>query len=197
MGLGGLLLLIVVFFLTAAISVVTGGTSLITVPVMMQAGIDPHVAVATNMVALIFLSIGGTLPFVNSPGLWEKRLPALIGLTLLGSILGAFLLLRVPSKALPLIISAAMIGVAAFYVVKPDAGLAERTARLPRRREAAGYLATFLLGVYGGFFSGGYVALLTALYIGVFGCSAPGPAAHLGGCWAVAAVSSMRAKVDR
>lgn len=40
--------LIAVFFLTAVISVVTGGTSLITVPVLMQFGIEPHVAVSAN-----------------------------------------------------------------------------------------------------------------------------------------------------
>ena len=45
------------FAFTAVFSVVTGGTSLITVPVMMQLGIDPHVAVATNMLTLIFLSL--------------------------------------------------------------------------------------------------------------------------------------------
>ena len=43
-----------------------GRTSLITVPVMLQFGIEPHVAVATNMLALIFLSLGGTLPLLKS-----------------------------------------------------------------------------------------------------------------------------------
>jgi uncharacterized membrane protein YfcA len=49
------LLVLAVFFLTAAVSVVTGGTSLITVPAMMQLGVEPHIAVATNMQALVFL----------------------------------------------------------------------------------------------------------------------------------------------
>jgi Sulfite exporter TauE/SafE len=54
-----LVCLTAVFALTAFVSVVTGGTSLITVPVMIELGIDPHVAVATNMLTLIFLSLGG------------------------------------------------------------------------------------------------------------------------------------------
>jgi uncharacterized membrane protein YfcA len=53
----------IVFFATAVSSVVTGGTSLLTVPAMMQFGIDPRVAVATNLFALIFLRLGGALPF--------------------------------------------------------------------------------------------------------------------------------------
>ena len=48
-----LAILVAVFFLTSVISVVTGSTSLITVPVMIAFGVEPHVAVATNMLALI------------------------------------------------------------------------------------------------------------------------------------------------
>jgi uncharacterized membrane protein YfcA len=32
----------------------------------------------------------------------------------------------------------------------------------------AGYVLTFLLGIYGEFFSGGYVTILTAVYVAVF-----------------------------
>jgi uncharacterized membrane protein YfcA len=51
---GKLLVLVAIFFLTSVITVVTGSTSLITVPVMIALGIEAHVAVATNM-ALTFL----------------------------------------------------------------------------------------------------------------------------------------------
>jgi uncharacterized membrane protein YfcA len=34
--------------------------------------------------------------------------------------------------------------------------------------EIAGYALTFLLGIYGGFFSGGYVTILTAVYVAIF-----------------------------
>jgi uncharacterized membrane protein YfcA len=157
----------VVFFFTAVISVVTGGTSLVTVPVMLQCGIDPHVAVATNMFALIFLSLGGTLPFLKGEGISRQRLPALTFLTLVGSILGAFLLLAVPTKAMPIVIATAMIVVAVFSLIDRSAGLA-RPAPPSRMLETVGYSVTLLLGVYGGFFSGGYVALLTAAYVAFF-----------------------------
>jgi uncharacterized membrane protein YfcA len=47
-----LVILAVVFFVTSVVSVVTGSTSLITVPVLIAFGIEPHVAVATNMMAI-------------------------------------------------------------------------------------------------------------------------------------------------
>jgi uncharacterized protein len=57
--------LMVIFFLNSAISVVTGSTSLITVPAMLQFHIEPRTALATNMFALTFMSMGGTLPFLR------------------------------------------------------------------------------------------------------------------------------------
>ena len=58
-----LLPLIVSFFVTSIVSVVTGSTSLITVPAMLQFGIEPRSAVATNMLALTLMNVGGSLSF--------------------------------------------------------------------------------------------------------------------------------------
>jgi len=160
--------LIVIFFLTSAISVVTGSTSLITVPAMLQFHIEPRMALATNMFALTFMSVGGTLPFLGSPNVDRRRLPLLTALTLLGSVLGAFLLLRVPTRSVPMIVSVAVIAVAAFSVFYRKSGMQESAIPPSAGAEIAGYALTFLLGIYGGFFSGGYVTILTAVYVAVF-----------------------------
>jgi len=162
-----LIVLIAVFFATSLISVVTGSTSLITVPIMIEFGIEPHVAVATNMLALVFMSIGGSLPFARKGILSRERLPGLIGVTIIGSALGAFALLAIPKGTLELIMAVAMMGVAMFMLIRRDGGTAEDSA--PRKTEAIGYATTFLLAIYGGFFSGGYVTLLTVAFIAFFG----------------------------
>src|ERR1700688_4915204 len=95
-----LLSLVVIFSFTSLISVVTGSTSLITVPVMIEFGIDPHVAVATNMMALVFMSFGGSLAFAGKGVIARQLLPVSIVLTVGGSAIGALLLLHVPLRAL-------------------------------------------------------------------------------------------------
>lgn len=167
MPLGKLLILVVIFFLTSLISVVTGSTSLITVPVMIEFGIAPHVAVATNMMALVFMSIGGSLPFARSGVLQLRFLPLPVILTLIGSAIGALLLLRVPVKALQLTIAVAMIAVATFSLARRGSGTREHS--VSHRQRATGYVATLFLAVYGGFFSGGYVTMLTAVFVLLFG----------------------------
>jgi uncharacterized protein len=162
-----LAILVVVFFATSVISVVTGSTSLITVPVMITVGIEPHVAVATNMMALVFMSLGGSLPFAQKGVIERSLLPVTIGLTVVGSGIGALLLLRIPTGALRLIIAVAMIAVTVFSLAKRNEGMSRRPVSSASR--AIGYTATFALAVYGGFFSGGYVTMLTAVFVLLFG----------------------------
>ncbi len=123
----------------------------------------------SRVVLLIATRLGGTLPFLKGSTLRQRNFPALIGLTPAGSILGACLLLVVPSKAMPVVIATAMIIVVVFSFVQPNAGLVQSSGQRSRSLDAAGYVATFILGIYGGFFSGGYVALLTAACVAFFG----------------------------
>jgi uncharacterized membrane protein YfcA len=135
---------------------------------MLEFGIESRTALATNMLALTFMSIGATLPFVGKGVIDYQRLPSLVVLTLTSSIFGALLVLFIPPKSIPLIISISMIVVAVLSVANRNAGV-EASQRIPSQiREISGYIATFILGIYGGFFSGGYVTLLTAAYVMLF-----------------------------
>jgi len=134
---------------------------------MIAVGVEPHIAVATNMMALIFMSAGGALPFARKGVIRRSLLPTPIVLTVAGSAVGALLLLRVPVRALQLTIALAMIAVAVFSLMRRDSGTSEHTVSNGRR--AVGYAATFILAVYGGFFSGGYVTMLTAVFVFCFG----------------------------
>ena len=162
-----LIALIVIFVLTSAVGVITGSTSLITVPVLLQYGMEPRTALATNMFALTFMSVGGALPFFRNGSIDRRRLPPLIILTIAGSVVGALLVLIIPTRALPLIISVSMIAVAIFTLAHRNAGVIPEGGA-PRAAEITGYMVTFALGIYGGFFSGGYITLLTAAYVALF-----------------------------
>jgi uncharacterized membrane protein YfcA len=166
---GPVLILAATFALASAVGVVTGATSLITVPALLEAGVDPHAAVATNMLALVGLSLGGAIPLLGCGAARGERLAPLVALTAVGSLAGALLLSAIPARAVPLLIAASMIGVTAFLLVGRATPAGRRreahpgTANTPSR--LAGHAATLLLAVYGGLFSGGYVTLLTAAYV--------------------------------
>jgi uncharacterized membrane protein YfcA len=178
---GRFLIVVFVFFVTSSISVVTGSTSLITVPVLIAFGVEPHVAVATNMLALVFMSAGGSLPFARKGVIERRILPLGIILTVAGSAVGAFLLLSIPAKALQLTIACAMIAIAIFSVRRHDRESKQESKQESNQQSkqqsvssasrAGGYLLTFVLAVYGGLFSGGYVTMLTAAFVFLLGLS--------------------------
>jgi uncharacterized membrane protein YfcA len=161
-------LLVLLFFITSAVGVVTGSNSLITVPVMFQFGIDPKVAVATNMFGLTFMAIGATIPFLRQGAIDTKRVSPLILLTVAGSAIGASLVGFISDKTIPIIVSVSMIVICIFTLIKRDSGVA-KTETVSRNSLIITYVLTFLLGIYGGLYSGGYVTLLTASFVAFFG----------------------------
>src|SRR6478672_7424207 len=118
-----LIVLIVVFFLTAVVGVVTGSNSLIAVPVMFQFGMEPRVAVATNMFALVFMAVGGTIPFVRQRRIEYRKVTPLIVLTVVSSAIGALLVGMISGNGIKLIVSVAMIAVALFILLQRDRGV--------------------------------------------------------------------------
>ena len=102
---GSLVALTIIYFAISMITVVTGSTTLLTIPVMLQFGIEPRTAVATNMLALTWLSFGGALPFLRTTAIDRPRVPVLTALTLAGSAAGALLLFTVPAKKSALLTS--------------------------------------------------------------------------------------------
>lgn len=163
-----LLLLILVFFATSFVGVVTGSNSLIAVPAMFQLGIPAKTAVATNMFGLVFMSVGGTIPFLRSRAIDVRRITPLLLITLVASAAGAALVGLITDQSLKLIVSLAMIAVALFILFKRDAGI-EKQDQISRRSLALTFVLTFFLGVYGGLFSGGYVTVLTTVLVAFFG----------------------------
>ena len=163
-----LLILIFLFFATSVIGVVTGSNSLITVPVMFQFGVDPREAVATNMFGLTFMNVGATIPFLRQGIIDRKKVAPLVSITLVASALGALLVLWITPANIKLLVSVAMIAVTVFTLLKRDAGVAQ-AAEISTRATVLTYVLTFALGVYGGLYSGGYVTMLTAVYVAFFG----------------------------
>jgi hypothetical protein len=98
MGMTRTLLLVAMSFVAAMFAAITGGNSLLTVPVMMLAGMDAASAVATNMFVLASLSLGATVRFLRSRVVPLHSTAGLIMVSVPASILGAFLAVLMPSS---------------------------------------------------------------------------------------------------
>ncbi len=165
-----ILLLSIAFFSISMVGVSTGGLSLVTVPLLILVGLTPHQAVATNMFALIFMSLSGTAGFASEVKKTPLSLIAKLSvLTAIASFAGAGIVLAVDETVLRSVIAIVVLAVTVLVFLNRGLGLAERPAAPGRK--TAGWIAVFILGIYGGFFSGAYITILTYIFILLWGMS--------------------------
>jgi uncharacterized membrane protein YfcA len=114
------------------------------------------------------MSIGASIPFLRRGAVDLKQISPLIFLTVPSSASGALFAGSITSGSLKLIVSAAMICVALFTLIRRDPG-AERPRAVSRTAFGLTFVLSFLMGIYGGIYSGGYVTILTTILVAFFG----------------------------
>jgi uncharacterized membrane protein YfcA len=158
-------LLSAIMVATGAVGAMTGGNSLINVPLMIMVGMTPRQAIATNMFAVIFMTVSATARFARARMLRASLLLPLGVLTLATSAAGALVAVKLSETTVKLVVGISMAVLVVFIALHRKAAPPVPT---PARRWA-GFFGTALLGVYGGFFSGGYTTLMTVLCTVCFG----------------------------
>jgi len=167
----GLLALLGAGGLAGLINTVVGAGTLITFPTLLALGVPPVIANVSNTVGLSPGSLSGAWATRRELKGQRRRVLWLGSASLLGGIVGAFLLLWLPSAAFDAIVPI-LIGLGcALVILQPSIAtrLAYRRARLgtdaasPLLGSAVLWLAIALTGVYGGYFGAAQGVLLIAI----------------------------------
>src|SRR5438270_139397 len=146
-------LLTVVMIVTGAIGAITGGNSLINVPLMIMVGMSSRQAVATNMFAVLFMTASATVRFARDKLISGRFVLPLCLLTAVSSAFGAELAVKLPEPVVKTIVGVSMALLVLFMAAKPQASA--RATSISPPAAALGFVLTFVLGIYGGLFSGG------------------------------------------
>ena len=109
---------------------IAGGGGLITVPVLMLAGLPPDQALATNKVQGSFGAATAAFSYARS-GLVDlrKQLPT-AAIACAAGVAGAALVTALPTQALRIVLPVVLIGIALFFAFKPGLNDVDRAARL-------------------------------------------------------------------
>lgn len=160
-------------FFGGVLNSVAGGGSFITFPALLFVGVPPISANATNTFASCAGYLSGTYAFRNDLYAHRKDLPKLILISLIGGIIGAWLLLQTPESlfrdAIPWLLLFAML----LFVFggKINALLKQHASHHKHASAVAGLLLLLmLLGVciYGGFFNAG-LGIIALSYLALAG----------------------------
>ena len=149
--------------LAGFINVLSAGGSMLTLPMLMFLGLPPQAANGTNRVSIALQSVSAVVSFLRAGARHLGLSLRLAVPAVLGSLLGAWLALRV-SDALFEAILIGVMAVAAVLMLLPQPRLETRPLT-PERLTPAIYLAMFVIGVYGGFIQVGVgILFIVVLY---------------------------------
>ena len=137
------------------INTVAGSGTLITFPTLIAIGVPPVTANVSNNVGLIPGSVAGAIGWRRELAGQRRRVLRLASASALGALLGAVLLLALPSSAFDFIVPGLILVGLALVAAGPwiNRRVAEAAAGEHEPRDAAWtWPATFGAGVYGGYF---------------------------------------------
>ncbi len=143
------------------VNAVAGGGTLLTFPALLATGVPPVVANATNTVAVFPGQLASSFAYQSHIVEERRRAIALAVPSLLGGILGAWLLLALPEKAFA--VAVPWLIVFACVVLAFQGQLKLLVAHAPHANHpAALWVAQLFISVYGGYFGAGIGILMLA-----------------------------------
>jgi uncharacterized protein len=154
---------------SSAFGTLVGGSSLVTIPLLILMGLPPHTALGTDRFGTVGIGAAGLYSF-HRQGMVRYRLSFIVGIPcLIGAFIGANLALQISPELLKKCIVALTVILLIVVVANPRLGVGVATKRpITTGRYVFGLFLSLLVGIYGGFYGGGAATFLSYTMILVF-----------------------------
>lgn len=158
-------------FLAGFVDSIAGGGGLISLPAYLLAGLPAHYAMGTNKTAMSVGTFTATLKFIKAGQVDFQAALLSAGASFLGAVVGSYLSLMIPDKALKVVMLAVLPAVAVFLLVKRNFGQAPDTAkpRSAKARIASALCIGFVIGCYDGLIGPGTGTFLILAFTALLG----------------------------
>ncbi|MEA4869446.1 putative membrane transporter protein YfcA [bioreactor metagenome] len=151
-------------FAASLLDAVAGGGGLISLPAYLIAGLPPHNAIATNKLSSSIGTVASTARFIKNKCVdWPTAIPSAL-LAVLGSIVGANLILAIDDTIIRYIMLV-LVPVLAFVILKKRDLSSEQLEPVSRQRQFIVIcLFALIVGMYDGFYGPGTGTFLLLAY---------------------------------
>ena len=137
------------------INTLAGGGSLLTLPILIFAGLPPNIANGTNRVGLLIQSIFGTAGY-HSKGIYSYPFSIYLGLSsLIGALIGAQIALEINPYVFNKILSIVMVTMVSIMLIRKKSFEDNFPERTSGKYLFFSLVAFFFIGIYGGFINAG------------------------------------------
>ncbi|MGY0216891.1 TSUP family transporter [Endozoicomonadaceae bacterium StTr2] len=155
---------------------IAGGGGLITVPVLLAAGLSPTQTLATNKLQSTGGSFSASLYFVRRKVVDLSRMKLAIGMTFLGSAAGTLLVQQIDPAFLRYLIPFLMLGIAFYFLFSPKLGAEDVNPRIVYPLFC--FTGAVGVGFYDGFFGPGTGSFFALAFVMLLGYALPKATAH-------------------
>ncbi len=156
------IVLVLVGIVVGFINVISGGGSLITLPILIFFGLDSTVANASNRLGNMAQNIFALAGF-KSKGVTYSKYAFLLGISAaIGAIIGAYMALEIPDKTFNKILAFVMLIVVVYTIFSSKIDVKDTVEKLNKKHKIYGVIAFFFIGIYGGFIQAGTGLLIMA-----------------------------------
>ncbi|WPB75502.1 TSUP family transporter [Archangium violaceum] len=164
-----IVLLCIAALTAGVVDAIAGGGGLVTLPALLATGLPPHVVLGTNKGQSVFGSFAALVRFYRA-GLLNKQLAAVtFPMGLVGSFMGAGLVLLMRPEVLKPVVLVLLVIVAAFLAFRRGPPPGERPEPPRQRLLSLGAIIALLIGTYDGFFGPGTGTFLIIAFSGLLG----------------------------
>ena len=153
------------------VNTLAGSGSLISLPILMFIGLPPNMANGTNRVGVFTQNLVTTSTF-HRKGILDIPLGLTVAIpTIAGSILGAFIVLELPDRAVEIVVGVVLFIMLIPMWFNPKQWLEGKDLSNTRIRMWLRWLVFFFIGIYGGFIQAGVGIFLLAALVLNTGCN--------------------------
>ncbi|MBI4152111.1 sulfite exporter TauE/SafE family protein [Candidatus Woesearchaeota archaeon] len=148
-----LLVVLIIGLVTGFFDSVVGAGGLISVPSLIFLGLPPQVAIATDRFGILGQTLAALVKFWKAQKIVWKFVPILAVLSLIGSVIGANILLNIDQKILEIVVGVLILLLLPFIFWKRDLGITRN--EMSKNKKIIGLVVYFLVMTFGAFFGQG------------------------------------------
>ena len=149
-------LLVVVGMIVGIINTISGGGSLLTLPVLIFVGLPSNVANGTNRIAIFIQSIFNIAGYKSKNAIDKSKFPIYLSISAtIGALIGAKLAIDIKGELFNRILAVVMITIVGFMIFRPKQNFHQLADRVTGKYLKYSILAFFFVGIYGGFIQAG------------------------------------------
>jgi len=161
--------LFIISIFTGMYGTLIGGGALVMIPLLMFFGLSPQTAIGTSKFRSIVATSVGTYNFAKHKLIDYKVGLMMVASLVCGTAIGSSIVISLDEQIVKKSIAVFTLIVLVVILFRKDIGMKEKKVKITTKSWIIASILLFFIGIYAGFFGGGYGAIMSYILLFIFG----------------------------